>query len=187
MAEREQIPLRVSPQQKKNWAQYQEELGFGSRESMIRRSVEYFYATQTGGDDELVDEVSTQLDSLNQKLVNLQSEVSEMHADQMEKADIPDIAEEFDYTLSESDVLDTYEGFEEGEEFIDGLNDSLAHKGLYPNDEDDLDYIRAVAVEYTLAGFRIAVHAIRDPVERKRLDDLLEDFREELLSLENHD
>jgi hypothetical protein len=194
MTEREQIPLRVSPQQKQNWASYQDELGFGSRESMIRRAVEHFHATQTGtGNDELQDEISTQLDSLNQKIVNLQAEVSEMHADQLDQNDIPDIAEEIDYVLRESDVLDTFSESDldeliDGDELanaphIDGLDDSLAAKGALPDDDDRRQQNRALAIEYTLTGFHIATKALRDPVERARLDDLYDELQTELTSL----
>ncbi|MFD1686386.1 hypothetical protein [Halobellus litoreus] len=187
MSERVQIPLRVSPSKKEEWARYQEELGFGSREAMIRRSVEYFHATQTGsGDDELADEVSTQLDSLNQKLVNLQAEVSEMHADQLDREDIPDIAEEIDYVLSESKVLDTFAEFKEGQELVDGLDDSLAAKGALPDDEDRRRQNRALAIEYILTGFSLATKAMRDPVERGRFEDLYEELHEELTSLPDH-
>jgi hypothetical protein len=196
MTERKQIPLRVSAKKKKEWESYQEELGFGSREAMIRRAVEYFYATQTGeANDELQDEISTQLDSINRRLGNVQSDIADMRDNQLEKDDIPDIAEEVDYILSESRVLDTFSEFDisefienpeefEGEPFVDGLTDSLAAKGFLPEDDEQLEINRALAVEYTLTGFSMAVHAIRDPVERKRLDDLYEEFSEEMRSLQ---
>jgi hypothetical protein len=187
MSERVQIPLRVSPKQKQNWEQYQEELGFGSREAMIRRAVEYFHATQTGsGNDELQDEISAQLDGINQKLVNLNAEVSEMHADQLDREDIPDIAEEIDYVLTESTVLDTFSEFDAGQGFVDGLDDSLADKGFLPDDEERRRINRALAIEYTLTGFDLATKATRYPVERRRLEDLYEEFHEELTSLLDH-
>ena len=193
MSERVQIPLRVSPKQKQNWEQYQEELGFGSREAMIRRAVECFHATQTGsGNDELQDEISTQLDSLQQGLSNLQSDVSQIRAKQLEKDDIPDIAEELDYVLSESDLLDMYseiEAFDDGEDgeiTIDGIDDSLAERGVYSQDPDQLRTRRFIATEFLLTGFSLATKSTRHPVERARLENLYDEFHEELTSLDNH-
>jgi len=188
MSERVQIPLRVSPKQKQNWEQYQEELGFGSREAMIRRAVECFHATQTGsGNDELQDEISTQLDSLQQGLSNLQSDVSQIRAKQLEKDDIPDIAEELDYVLTESTVLDSFSETEVSElvdePFADGLTESLAHKGFTGPDDEQNRINRELAVEYILTGFDLAVKATRHPVERRRLDDLYDELQDELTSL----
>ena len=191
MSERKQILLRVSESQKENWERYQEELGFGSRASMIRRSVEYFYATQTGsGNDELQDDISTQLDSINRQVVNLQAEVSEMHADQLERDDIPDIAEEIDY-LTEHQVIDwldagdTAEDLEADDIPFDGLDEwLLARDNYHPDDPQATNQSRLLAGEALLTGFDLAVQAIQHPTERNRLEVLYDEFRDELNSID---
>lgn len=48
MADRKQLNVRVPPEQKQNWDEYQDELGYQNRSEMIRRAVEYYYSIETG-------------------------------------------------------------------------------------------------------------------------------------------
>lgn len=163
--ERKQIPLRVSASQKKNWEQYQEELGYGSREAMIRRAVEYFYAVKTGkGGDELAEEVSSQLGRIQDRLDILRADVGDVRREQLTTDDIDDIAEEFAYTLSKDD-LRAPESFTE---------DSI----LLGPDADEGEVVRAT--EHFLQGFSQAVASIEDPEERERMEGLMEEQRDKL-------
>jgi hypothetical protein len=161
--ERKQIPLRVSKSQKENWEEYQEELGFGSRESMIRRAVEYFYAAKTGNSEtELSDEISAQMDDIKNKLDILQADVGDVRREQLTGDDIDDIAEEVDFRLSRDDLFD--------EVSLDAeIPDEIT-------DEDTIDIVK----EQYITGFAQAVMSIRDKDERERMVELLEDQWEEI-------
>lgn len=160
--ERKQIPLRVSASQKENWEQYQEELGFGSREAMIRRAVEYFYAVKTGkGGDELAEEVSSQLGRIQDRLDILRADVGDVRREQLTTDDVDDIAQEVSYVLDHEVAYP--------DEFTD-------HLGLADASDEEM----TIAKESFLRGFDRAVGHIEDPEERARMEELLDDQRDAL-------
>lgn len=161
--ERKQIPLRVSKSQKENWAEYQEELGFGSRESMIRRSVEYFHAAKTGNaETELSDEISAQMDDIKNKLDILRADVGDVRREQLTTEDIDDIASEVDYKLSQADLFDA-------SEVVDDIPVDL-----------QTDEMTDIAKEQYITGFAQAVYSIEDDAARSQMIAVLEDQYEEL-------
>jgi len=159
VSDRKQIPLRVSKAQKKNWEDYQQELGYGSREAMIRRAVEYFYSAKTVEyQTELTNEIEAHLSDINDRLDVLRADVGDVRREQLTTENIEDIAEEVGYTFSDEEViLDD-----------DAIYEMMITIGLDPDDELQ----KFIAVEFYEKGFNAAVKSIDDKDVRSELEEL---------------
>ncbi|WP_336336867.1 hypothetical protein [Haloarcula brevis] len=163
--EKKQIAVRLTPEKKAKWNQYQEDLGLGSRETMIRKAVEHYHSVKVGdGGDEQLTQLSRQMDDVLDAIERVKLDVADVRRGQITRDDIPDIAEEVSFVMASNFTLSV---------------DELIERHVDPDIDLD-DEMEQVAVEQYLTGFAKAVSAISDESERERMMGILEAQTEEM-------
>ncbi len=95
-SERVQVSVWVSDDQREEWDEYADELGFESRGALIRNAVRYFYFSQTEGDNK---RILNRLSDLDTTANNIESKADSIKIDQFETGEIDILADELEYRV----------------------------------------------------------------------------------------
>ena len=109
---RVQVSVWVNTDQRNEWDQYADELGFESRAALIRNAVRYYYVAQTKFQNQ---KIINRLDDIDNTTNSIESKADSIKIDQLENSDIDILADEIQFRVLSGlqDLLGDVDSIEE--------------------------------------------------------------------------